>query len=70
MILIADTTGDAVDQAVETTYSLIVTRDRVPQVLDLVVAKVRISGDEQLQVHEVPTDLVNIYCIIIEVCYF
>ena len=45
-------------------------RDRVLQVLHLVVAKVRIPGDEQLQVHEVPTDLVNIYCIIIEVCFF
>ena len=60
MIFLADTSGDAVDQAVEATYSLIVTRDRVLHVVDLVVAVVRLSSDEHLQVHQAPTDLVNI----------
>ena len=39
-------------------------RDGLVELLHLVVAKVRIPGDEQLEVHEVPTDLVHIYVII------
>ena len=60
MILVADTTGEAVDQVV-------VARDRVLRVVDLVVPVVRFSSDEHLEMHEVPTDLVNI-CVIINMC--
>ena len=39
-------------------------RDVLVELLQLVVAKVGIPGDEHLEVHEVPTDLVHIYVII------
>ena len=39
-------------------------REVLVELLQLVVAKVRIPLDEHLEVHEVPTDLVHIYVII------
>ena len=56
MILVADTTGDAVGQVVEATDSLVVARDGLLHIVDLVVAVVRLSSHEHLQVHEVPAD--------------
>ena len=59
MISVADTTGEAVEHAVEAT--------------DLVVAEVRLSSDEHLEVHEVLRDLVNILCyfyVIINMCFY